>query len=164
MRGGLGEMSKPMAHLSSKIQVVRALSAVVERQAITIFLIIDSVVLTLILIGIWALAHFLSPWWWLLLIIFIPLLVASLIIYIIASFITTKLYPTKLSRKQKQQLNDFTDKILRLLETRGMGWWWFAALCMRDLLFYRELRTLKDLLADATSLKSGFTTLERELR
>ena len=164
MRSGLGKMSKPMAHLSSKLQVVRALSAVVARRAITMFLIIDSVILTLMLIGIWALAHFLSPWWWLLLIIFIPLLVASLIIYIIASFITTKLYPTKLSRKQKQQLNDFTDKILRLLETRGMGWWVFAALCVRDLLLYRELRTLKDLLADATSLKSGFTTLERELR
>ncbi|MGE5298483.1 MAG: hypothetical protein ACM3KF_00390 [Acidobacteriota bacterium] len=152
-----------MTAIKPKINVLRALSAVVAQRAIFLFLVVDSVILTLILIGIWALAHFLSAWWWLLLIIFIPLLVASLIIYIIASFITTKLYPAKLSRKQKQQLNDFTGKILRLLETRGMGWWWFAALCMRDLLFYRELRTLKDILNDATSLKHDFTALEQEL-
>lgn len=154
---------KYMAQVWSKVNVIRALSAVVARQAITIFLIIDSVVLTLILIGIWALAHFLSPWWWLLLIIFVPLFIASALIYLIARFIASRLYPQPLTRQQHQKLQDFTGKILRLLETRGMGWWWFAALCMRDLLFYRELRTLKDLLADATSLKSGFTTLEREL-
>lgn len=149
--------------VKSKIQVLRALSAVIARRAISFFFIIDSVILTLSLIGIWALAHFLSAWWWLLLIIYVPLLIASALIYLIARFITSQLYPTPLSRTQKQQLQAFTDKILRLLETRGMNWWWFAALCVRDLLFYRELRTLKELLADAVSLKADLAALEREL-
>ena len=127
------------------------------------FLIVDSVILTLMLIAIWALAYFFSPWWWLLLIIFVPLVVISGIVYSIAHFIASRLYRGHLTRQQRDRLQAFTDKILRLLETRGMNWWWFAALCIRDLLFYRELRTLKELLSDATSLKHDFEALEREL-
>ncbi len=152
-----------MPAIKPKIQVLRALSAVMARRAITLFFVIDNVILTLSLIGIWALAHFLSTWWWLLLVIYIPLFIASVLIYLIARFIASRLYPTPLSRTQKQQLQAFTDKILRLLETRGMNWWWFAALCIRDLFFYRELRTLKDILSDATSLKRDFTALEHDL-
>ncbi len=152
-----------MVQVRSKIQVIRALSAIVARQAITAFLIIDSVILTLSIIGIWALAYFFSSWWWLLLIIYIPLAAVSALIYLIARFIASRLYPYPLSKDQRSRLQVFTTKILRLLETRGMGWWVFAALCIRDLLFYRELRTLKGLLADAVSLKADLVDLEREL-
>lgn len=152
-----------MVQIRSKIQVIRALSAVIARRAIRFFFIIDSVILTLSLIGIWALTHFFSAWWWLLLMIYIPLLIASAIVYIIARLIAWRLYPAPLSPEQSQRLRDFTDKIIRLLETRGMNWWWFAALCVRDLLFYRELRTLKELLANVTSLKRDFEALEQEL-
>lgn len=34
---------------------------------------------------------------------------------------------------------------------------------MRDLVWYRELRTLKNMLHDTTSLKNDFTHLEQEL-
>ena len=152
-----------MVAIKSKIDVLRALSSVIAKRAIFFFLIIDSVFLTLSFIGICLLVYFFSPWWWLLLIIFIPLFIASGIIYLLARFVASRLYPAPLSREQRQHLQEFTDKILRLLETKGMGWWWFAALCMRDLLFYRELRTLKDILNDATSLKHDFTALEQEL-
>ena len=152
-----------MVAIKSKIDVLRALSSVIAKRAIFLFLIIDSVFLTLSFIGICLLVYFFSPWWWLLLIIFIPLFIASGIIYLLARFVASRPYPAPLSREQRQHLQEFTDKILRLLETKGMGWWWFAALCMRDLLFYRELRTLKDILNDATSLKHDFTALEQEL-
>lgn len=152
-----------MVAVKPKINVFRALSKVVAKKAILFFLVIDSVILTLMFISICLLVYLFSPWWWLLLVIYIPLFIVSAVIYLIARLIAHSLYPASLTREQKQHLQEFTDKILRLLETRGMGWWWFAALCVRDLLFYRELRTLKDLLADATSLKSDFTNLEHEL-
>ena len=152
-----------MVAIKPKINVLRALSAVVAKKAVFFFLIIDSVILTLMLIAICLLVYFFSPWWWLLLVIYIPLFAASVIVYLIAAFIASRLYPAPLTREQKQHLQEFTDKILRLLETRGMSWWVFAALCVRDLLLYRELRTLKSLLADTTSLKSDFEALEQEL-
>ena len=146
-----------------KIDVLRALSAVIAWRAIRLFTIIVSGVLVLTLFGVWVLTHFFSPWWWLLLIVYIPLFIASAFVYLIARAIATSLYPAPLSRDQRKHLLEFTDKITHLLETRGMNWWWFAALCMRDLLFYRELRTLKELLADAVSLKADLASLEREL-
>lgn len=149
--------------IKPKINVLRALSAVIARRVIRLFAIIVGAILAVTLFGVWVLAHFFSPWWWLLLIVYIPLFIASAFIYLIAMAIATSLYATPLSRDQRKHLLEFTDKITHLLETRGMNWWWFAALCMRDLLFYRELRTLKELLADAISLKADLTSLEREL-
>lgn len=152
-----------MVGIKSKINVLRALSSVIAKRAIFFFLIIDSVFLTLSFIGICLLVYFFSPWWWLLLIIFIPLFIASGIIYLLARFVASRIYHAPLSREQRQHLQEFTDKILRLLETKGMGWWWFAALCVRDLLLYRKLRTLKEILSDTTSLKQDFLNLEREI-
>ena len=152
-----------MVAIKSKIDVLRALSSVIAKRAIFFFLIIDSVFLTLSFIGICLLVYFFSPWWWLLLIILIPLFIASGIIYLLAVFIASRLYPAPLSCEQRQHLQEFTDKILRLLETKGIGWWWFAVLCVRDLLLYRELRTLKGILSDTTSLKQDFLNLEREI-
>lgn len=152
-----------MVAVKPKINVFRALSKVVAKKAILFFLVIDSVILTLMFISICLLVYLFSPWWWLLLIIYIPLFIISAALYLIARLIAHRLYPAPLTREQNRHLQDFTDKIIRLLETRGIGWWWFAALCVRDLLLYRELRTLKNLLADATSLKSDFDALEQEL-
>lgn len=149
--------------ITAKVNVIRALSAVVARRVLLFFLVIDSTLLLLLFAGIWALAHNFSAWWWLLLFIWVPIVLASVTTYLVARFIAKQLYPRPLLPAQKQQLRDFTDKILRLLETRGMGWWWFASLCVRDLLLYRELRTLQELIADATSLKSDLAALEREL-
>ncbi|MGB4768772.1 MAG: hypothetical protein WBP22_05995 [Candidatus Saccharimonas sp.] len=146
--------------LRPKVRVLRALSAHIAKKAIRLFVLIDGVLLILLFAGIWVLASFLNEWWWLLLVIYIPLIIASTIIYMTASLITITLYRERLSRFQHQQLDVFVNKIIALLETRGMGWWWFAALCVRDLVFYRELRTLNELLHTTTSLKQDFAKLE----
>lgn len=152
-----------MVAITPKINVLRALSKVVAKKAIFLYLILVSVILTLMFICIGLLTYFFSLWWLLLLIIYIPLVTISAIVYIAARLVAHGVYPTPLSREQTQHLQEFTDKILRLLETKGMGWWWFAMLCMRDLVWYRELRTLKNMLHDTTSLKNDFTHLEQEL-
>lgn len=152
-----------MVAIKSKVDVLRALSSVIAKKAVFFFLVIDSIVSVLVFIGICLLVYFFSPWWWLLLIIYIPLCILSAAIYLLAALIAARLYPLPISREQKQHLEEFTGKILRLLETKGMGWWWFAAQCVRDLLLYRDLTTLKGLLSDTASLKRDFTELEREL-
>lgn len=152
-----------MTTIASKINVLRALSSVIARRAIRLCSIIVSLVLVLSIIGIWMLAHFLSIWWWLLLIIYLPLLIVVIVVYVFTRFITWRIYPAALSREQTRHLRDFSDKIMHVLETRGLSWGWFATICIKDLLIYRELRTLKTLLADTTSLRSDFSNLEKEL-
>lgn len=146
--------------LQTKLQVLRALSSHIATKAIRLFAVITSTVLVVLLVAIWALAHFITAWWWLLLLLYIPLLVASLAIYLVASFLASKLYKNKLTHSHRQQLDAFVDKIMELLEARGLGWWWFCALCIRDLVYYRELRTLNGLLDTTKSLTSDFAKLE----
>lgn len=149
--------------ITPKLTVLRALSAVVARRVLRLFLIITSLFLVLGIITIWAFAHFFSVWWWLLLIVYLPVLVVAMTAYLLSRFIVWRLYPVSLSREQTRHLRDFSDKLVRLLETRGLSWWWFAIVCVKDLLVYRELRMLKTLLGDATSLRDDFVHLEKEL-
>ncbi|MCB9820271.1 hypothetical protein H6796_03170 [Candidatus Nomurabacteria bacterium] len=149
--------------MSSRVNVFRAISASVARRifwvAVTILIIIFSVLLAIM----WLLAHFISPWWWIFLIVYIPLFVACALVVLIANFLIKKLYPQKLNKEQKSQLDDFTQKLQRLVETRGMGWPLFALLNFKDLILHRELRTTKHVVSDASSLKKDFADLERNL-
>ncbi|HEY1085800.1 MAG TPA: hypothetical protein VGE34_03700 [Candidatus Saccharimonadales bacterium] len=147
--------------MQAKIDVIRALTSTIAKRALLIISIAGAAASLLLLIGIWALAHYLSAWWWLLLFIYIPWLLIALVILGVAKLITHKIYPYPLNTRQKRLLKDFADKIQHLLESRGMGWWMFAFLCFKDLLFYRDLRTLKELIRSTASLKQDFADLER---
>lgn len=149
--------------MRSKIEVIRALSYVVARRVLAVVAVITLVISILLLAGIWALAYNFSAWWWLLLFIYIPWVVVALFIYATARFIARKIYPWPLSNRQKRILKNFADKIQRLLEARGIDWWMFALQCLKDLLFHRDLTTLKELIADTTSLRRDLETLEQTL-
>lgn len=150
--------------MKPKLDVLRALSAIIATRAITLMRIVGFVVFALLFVGIWALGSYVNPWWWLLLIVYIPLLVAVLVVLFVAQFLVRKLYPVKLSREQKRLLTNFTDKIQGLVEARGMGWWWFMVLNVKDIVLHRDVVTTKKLLADTTSLARDFKELEEKLR
>lgn len=150
--------------MQAKLDVIRALTATVAKRALLFITIIVVMVSVLLLICIWALASYLSGWWWLLLFIYLPWVLIATIALSAARFIAHKLYPAPLTSKQQNLLKSFADKIQRLLETRGMGWWMFALLSAKDLLFHRDLVTMKELIADTTSLKNDFDELERNFQ
>lgn len=150
--------------MKSKIDVLRAVSAAVGQRAIRLAALIGGGVLAVIFAVIWALAYFFSDWWWLLLIVYVPFLLIGLGAWAIARFITKRLYSRRITAEQKVLLSNFTDKIQRLLETRGMGWPVFALLNVKDLILHRDLRTTKELLADTTSLKRDLAELEKKLQ
>ena len=131
--------------MKPKINVLRAVTATVARRALLIAAIIVVVALALLFSAIWALAYFVSTWWWLLLAVYVPLLLGAVAIFATGRFLVKKLHSQQFSREQKVLLNNFTDKIQRLLETRGIGWPLFALLNVKDIIFHRELRTTKNL-------------------
>lgn len=149
--------------LRPKINVVRAVTATVARRALFLASVMMAIAMVLLLIIIGLLAYFFSNWWWLLLILYVPLVLIGLLLLLIARFIVRRLYKQPIAPEQQLLLNDFTDKIQRLLETRGIGWPVFALMNVRDLLLYRELRTVKALVTDTSSLKRDFERLEKEL-
>lgn len=150
--------------MKPKINVLRAVTAAVGQRAVRLAALISGGAFAVIFAAIWALAYFFSDWWWLLLIVYVPLLLIGLGAWAIARFIVKRLYPRRVTSEQKVLLNSFTDKIQRLLETRGMGWPVFALLNVKDLVLHRDLRTTKELLEDTTSLKRDFAELEEKLQ
>ena len=102
--------------MKPKINVLRAVTASVAWRALLIATIIVGVALALLFSAIWALAYFASEWWWLLLIVYVPLLLGAVAIFTTGRFLIQKLYSQQLSREQKVLLNNFTDKIQRLLK------------------------------------------------
>ena len=102
--------------MKPKINVLRAVTASVAWRALLIATIIVGVALALLFSAIWALAYFTSEWWWLLLIVYVPLLLGAVAIFTTGRFLIKKLYSQQLSREQKVLLNNFTDKIQRLLK------------------------------------------------
>lgn len=146
--------------MQSKVEVMRALCYIVARRVLVVVALIILIISILLLLGIWSLAYYFSAWWWLLLFIYTPLVAAAFFVYVIASFIVRKIYPRPIRDNQRRLLENFVGKIQRLLEVRGIGWWVFALQSLKDLLLYRDLKTLKELIVDTTSLKKDFSELE----
>lgn len=146
--------------MSPKVTATRAVLFVLAKRTINFATIVGVIVFATIFALFWALANYVSGWWWLLLIVYIPILLVAAVIRLIAGFIANRIYPKRLLKHQRQKANAFADKLKRLAETRGMGWPVFAFLSFKDLLFYQDLRTARNTIDDATSLRRDFKDLE----
>jgi len=146
-----------------KVTVVRALASRVGLRMVRLVTIIVCLLLLSLLVGIWALAHFFSAWWWLLLIPLLAFAVVFVILRFIVRVIAHSLYRSALSKSQKKQLDAFIDKIIRLAETRSTPPFVFALLTMKDILFNRDITTIKGIVRDSTTLKADFERLQRDL-
>ena len=148
--------------MNTKLRATRAVLSLLARRVLLFGTVIAIVIFALIFAGCWALAYYVSPWWWILLVAYVPILLVFIAIRLVIGFFINKLYPVKsLSSKQRKAARDFADKLQRLAETRGIGWPMFAFISLKDLLFYRDLRTAKNTLEDGTSLRKDFEALEK---
>lgn len=148
----------------NKVSVFRALSAVFATKLLVLarWVLFGSALILFLIV--WALATYVDPLWWLLLVIFIPLLLLGLVVYLAARFIAGRLYSKKLTKQQKVALNGFTDKTLRILEARSIPPFLIAGIVIKDLIVHRNLKSLKSLLEDTTTLRADFAKLEQEFK
>lgn len=148
--------------MKSKVDATRAVLSLLARRSILFGTLVVVVIFLLIFLSCWTLAYYLSPWWWILLIAYIPLVMVFIFIRLVVGFFVNRLYPIKsLSKLQRNAASNFADKLQRLAEARGIGWPMFAFICFKDLLFYRDLRTVRHTLEGGTSLKRDFEELEK---
>lgn len=146
--------------MKPKVTVLRALTARLISRMTRLVTLVATIVIFLLFIGIWALAHYLSAWWWLLVIPLAWLVLAALAFRLILVFISHRLYATKLSNVQRRGLDDFIAKVMDLAEKRSTPPIWFAFICLKDILFHRDITTVKTIMNDSASLKRDFASLE----
>ena len=145
----------------SKLIVARALSAYVARRMVFVATIVAVGVFAAVIAACMLLSYFFSAWWWLLALPFALLLALFFIIRLIVAFIIGRIHSEKLSDVQRQALEKFTDKIQRLLEARATPLPIFALITMKDLVLYRDIKTVRELINDTSGLKKDYEALER---
>ena len=145
----------------SKLTVARALSAYVARRMMFVATIVALGGFAAAIVACGLLSYFFSAWWWLLALPFAFLLATFFIVRLIVAFVIGRIHSEKLSDEQHQALEEFTDKIQRLLEARATPLPIFALITMKDLVLYRDIKTIRELINDTSGLKNDYEALER---
>lgn len=145
----------------TKITAARALTAHIARRVLKLATIIVLAVFVVLIAIIWVLAHFFSGWWWILLLPVIVLLAVFMLIRMFVRYLILRIHIGHLLPEQKRALDDFTEKLERLIEARGTPPQLFVFICLKDLVLHRDVTTIKQIVRDSTSLKHDFDALDR---
>jgi ABC-type multidrug transport system fused ATPase/permease subunit len=143
-----------------KVTVARALTARVASRVLRIATIVAGCGFFVVLLIIWALAYFFSPWWWLLLIPFVVLFTLFLFVRLLVRIVIRRVHGQHLNKTQREGLDSFIDKLQAIAEARATPWPLIIAICLKDLVFHRDITTVKQLINDTTSLRHDYKTLE----
>lgn len=144
-----------------RLTAARALTAHIARRFIKLITIVALSIFLAIFVLCALLSYFFSDWWWLLLIPFAVLLVLFLVLRMVLQFIIGKIHTQDLSRVQQQALDEFTDKLERLLEARGTPPFLFVLITLKDLLVHRDITTIRSVISDTTTLKRDYANIEQ---
>ena len=145
----------------TRLTAPRALTAFIARKVIRFSTIVA--VLTVVGIGIlcWVLAYFFTPWWWLLEIPFVILFSIFLLVRLLALIFVRAIHSQKLTPEQNAAMSDFVDKIQAALEARSMPLPLIVLICIKDILFHRDVTTVKKLISDTAGLRREYIELEK---
>jgi len=145
----------------SKLTVARALTAHIALRVLRAVTLAVFAIFVLIVIVCGLLAHFFSPWWWLLLIPFVGLVGVFVIILLLFAIFIAQVHSQRLTKPQRDAMDDFVDKIQQLVEARSTPLPLFALITLKDLLVHRDVTTIKRLVSDTAGLRRDFDALER---
>lgn len=124
---------------------------------VVLALFIVSLILTSIL------AQSLSSYWWLLLIFILPMALIGLVLFFISYSLAGLLYRTTLTTTQKKLINTYIDKLNSVAEATQLSFVYIILTIAKDLLLYRELRTLRDIIGNSADLKKDLSHLAEKL-
>ena len=105
------------------------------------------------------LAHFFHPLWLLLLAVCIPVLGIVLALILLARFVVRRIYPHTMTKPQSTAVDQFCDQIQELIEARATPPPIVALITIKDLVLYREPRTVKRLIEQSSTLRRNYIEL-----
>lgn len=145
----------------SKLTVARALSARIASRMVLIATFVAFGLYGVIAAATALLAYLYSPWWWLLLLPFTVALIVFLLLRLVVKIVIRRIHTERMTHQQTDAMDAFVDKIQQLLEARATPLPIFALITMKDILLYRDARTVKKLVSDTAGLSREFEALEK---
>lgn len=145
--------------MNSYVKAIRAITGTFFQKLFVPIAVVIGIIMALL----WALTIYLGiavdPLWFLLLVLIVPL---SIFIAAISSalwFLSGKLLPRRMTHTEKQQITSFTDKIVRLVETRATPVPILAAMVAKDVMRGKGSAQIESLINDSKSLKGDFIAI-----
>lgn len=118
-----------------------------------------AIVLTLVII-IGLLAYNYTVRWWIFALPLIAICLIFLVLYWIVNRLVSAIYRHPFSRDQRRALDEFTDKVRSLVESKSIPLPIFAIITIKDVLVHRDAKTIRKLIDDSLSLKDDLKKLE----
>ncbi len=147
-----------------KLTVIRAVSQYYTLRIIRFFTIVAFILIVLLLLFDGWLAYSFSPWWGLLAIPMLAFLIAFLLVRAIVRYVALRVYPTRLSKQVSTEINAFIDKLSSVIEVRHMHPVMISLVSIKDIVLYRELRTIKTIIENSSTLSSDYADLESKFK
>lgn len=138
-----------------------AIVAYITGRALRIVTIVFVVIMALLFAGVWALAYYVSEWWWLLLLPLLIFVLIFLLLRLIVKRITGLIHRHPFTSRQREQLEQFTEKVKHLAEVRNMNVYTYAFVTIWEVLRNRDETSIERMVSDSKSLKSDFAELEK---
>ena len=143
------------------VQALRAITALYAQGILKfLLLIIGGLLIVLYALVIVFTTQF-SIWWLLLLLILVPVTVITITITIILWLGTKRLLPRQLTKQERDEITQFTDRINGLVERARTPYPIALVLVAKDVIRGKESTFLRRLINDSGSIKSDFAAVKR---
>ena len=147
--------------MNQRLTAPRALTALIARRVVRLATIIAVAIIGVIFLVSGVLAYFFSPWWWLLVIPFLLLFGVFIFFRIITMIFIRIVHPNAITREQRDAMNSFIDKIVAVIEAKSTPLFLVVAICIKDIVFHRDVVTIKNLIKDTASLRAEYAKIEK---
>ena len=141
------------------IRALRAITATVFQRVYRPFAwVIGGIFLIMYLLIIW-LALAVSPWWWIGLAVLAPLTIIVGVVMFVLWTLSNRLQPRRLQKHERQSIQRFTDRILRVAEVRATPVPILVALIAKDVIRDKKSTFIEETINDTTGLKQDFAAI-----
>lgn len=149
-----------MVSLRRTTSALRALSALFLYRALQPVLVMSVILLVAAYVTMILLALSFSGWWWLLLILLLPLALVFVVLCYLMWFTIQKLMPRKLAPAEREQLQDFIEKLFSIADRGTLPYPVLLFLVAKDVIRGRESRFLSTLIGDSKALTHEFGEIQ----
>lgn len=147
--------------MQQSVTLARAITAVFMRRIVHIATLAAVIIFAVAIIASAVLAYFFTPWWWLLTVPFAVAFGFFLLARFITLVIVKGVYSNHLSSVQQEKVDSFIDTIQATLEARATPLPFIALICIKDVLFHRDIVTVKKIVKDTANLRNDYKELEK---
>lgn len=147
-----------------KLTVIRAVSQYYTLRIVRLFIILASILTVLLLSLDGVIAYHFSPWWLLLAIPILSIATVFMLICVFIRYIGLRVYATRLTKQESADIKAFIDKLSSVIEVHHLHPTMVALASIKDLVLYRELRTIKTIIENSKTLSSDYRELESKFK